>query len=147
MQKIRVFLITTCFIIALFFVYIYLASDNTKDNSVWNTIVSEELQLENVKYIRAGFSGEEKLVPESQLGLAIKEIRKSRFKKSNRIGYGPTAEKTIIVVLNDDSQLRFNYWGDKVFEHGRHIGSDYSQFLIENKALGIWLEKFSKTTR
>ncbi|HZD59519.1 MAG TPA: hypothetical protein VE439_03560 [Anaerolineae bacterium] len=82
------------------------------------------------------------VIPPDKHQFVIDELKKAKFYKSNRQGFGPTPESSIVIYFNNGTELRLNYWESGIFEHSRTVNGETSQFLILNERLGDWHKTF-----
>lgn len=129
-----IFLFLIILISILFFGNMYLNSDNQKDKRIWDGF-RKQLVIEQIEKV----SIEGVILSDKEKTKVIKWLEKAKFKKSNRIGEGPTSEKVLTVHFKNGTLVSFGFWGGDIFETSpRHMDSK-TQFLITSKELGIWI--------
>lgn len=139
MHKSRMVSLIAVFIIVFIAAYFYFTSDYQKDKRVWEQLRSQ-LTEENIKEITLDKTRKIK-VQKDEFSEVLSLIRESTFDKSNRVGYGPTPEATMTIVLFDETIVHAGFWGGITFEFSpEHIDVE-SQFLVTNDNLGNWINQ------
>jgi hypothetical protein len=77
--------------------YLSLLPDDDKDQLIWKGIVLKELSREKIINISAGPIQLSAPIPPEQYPWVIQELKKADFYQSNRRGFGPTPERTLLV--------------------------------------------------
>lgn len=126
------------FIVVFIAAYFYFTSDNQKDKKVWEQLRSQ-LTEENIKEITVNKTSEI-IIQKDEFSEVLSLTRKSKFDKSNRVGYGPTPEATITIVLFDGMMVNASFWGGNTFEFSPMDIDVESQFLVTNDNLGDWIK-------
>ena len=122
-------------IVVIFFVVVS-HTDDYKDSVVWNKFrkyLTEE-QVTQISINGQTLSQNEKMQ-------VLQWLRTAKYKKSNRIGEGPTPEITLTVSFKDNKFVYFGYWGENIFEIGPRFIEPSSQFLIKSEELAKFITK------
>lgn len=139
MSKSRIIILIAFFMVVFIAAYFYLTSDNQKDKKVWEQLRSQLIE-ENIKEITVN-EPRKIIVQKDEFNEVLSLIRESKFDKSNRVGYGPTPQATMTIVLHGGTTVHAGFWGGITFEFSPdHIDVE-SQFLVTNENLGNWIKQ------
>lgn len=139
MKKHSVFIISAVVGCIMLLSYIFSNINDFIDRNVWSEL-RPLLVDEKIASIQLMAKESIILSPEEKTQV-IRLIRNAKFKKSNRIGEGPTAEAIFIVKLTDGKSVSFGFWGGDTFETSPRFISSETQFLVRSQPLGDWINR------
>lgn len=113
-----------------------LSTDDQKDRFIWSRY-RQGLTPDRVTSIQIGDTA----LSETDQVQVLNWLKAADFKKSNRIGHGPTPDQVLTVTFSDGTREHFGFWGGDTFETGPRVIDPRSQFLITSQPLGNWLKQ------
>lgn len=111
-----------------------LTSDDAKDRRVWSRFQAE-LTPENVVSIEIG-PAKPVTLNEEEKGRAVTLLRQAQFRRSNRVGQGPTPDTILTLRFAGGRTEHIAFWGGDTFELSPRTLDPRTQFLVTSPALG-----------